>query len=80
MANQGDFAGRDQHKAILDKLVSVGWIKEWGFHKDNFAIIWTDKGKERAKWMRTVSSEVGRISPNDMVILAAICILQDLPS
>jgi hypothetical protein len=58
--------------AVLDQLIECGWISEWGFHGDSYALKWTLKGRELSKSLKQIDDEM-QFSPLEMGALMALC-------
>lgn len=60
--------------AMLEKLVEFGWIEQLATDDRTgaYALKWTAKGRERAQWLRTITSEL-ELGPKMLTALMVIC-------
>ena len=63
---------REQFEDVFTRLMECGWISEFGFHEGGgYGLKLTDKGKERAEWVRLISMEL-ELGQDEMVTLMVI--------
>jgi hypothetical protein len=69
-----DLFERKDTTIVLNKLVKMGWISGWGFHKGkNLHVVkWTKRGNQHRKWVNKIDSEL-ELSASQMITLVVIC-------
>jgi hypothetical protein len=74
MTDFDEVSKRARLSAILEKLVECGWVDGSFLHDvtGNYALRWTPKGAERARWVNLISEELD-LGPQGMLTLIAIC-------
>jgi len=60
--------------ALFEKLLQAGWIAQYGFHTatGGYAIEWTAKGRERARWVNLIGDEL-QLGPQGLATLLTVC-------
>jgi hypothetical protein len=65
---------RERIKAVLNRLMKIGWIRTTVIHDnlDTLDIEWTEKGRERARQVIQIVNELHG-GADDLMALAVIC-------
>jgi DNA-binding MarR family transcriptional regulator len=58
MPKSEDSQQRAHFHTALDALVQIGWIERWSADGDQITIEWTELGRERRRWLRTIEREL----------------------
>jgi len=67
-----DSERRQELHDALDALRARGWITSWSVSSGGYDIAWTDKGRERRRWLRVIDSELGA-GERAMTLVLALC-------
>lgn len=64
---------REEFEVLMERLLECGWISGFGFrHGGGYGLQWTEKGRERAEWLRLIASELD-LGPKGLTALMVIC-------
>jgi len=65
---------RGEFEAALDRIVAAGWAEAWRREPgDRWSVAWTDLGKQRIRWMKTIWAELDDPSMLTLQVALATC-------